>query len=268
MENAISLLVVLLEVHRNRSNKLPCTLMATLILDIETVGEQWDDIDDITKTTLTRWIERSATDEAERVMRTRDIEERLGFSPFTGFIVALGICDRERARSTVYYVGDGSGGEISEGPVMYKERSEKALLEEFWDGVQSYDTLVTFNGRSFDVPFILHRSVACGVMPTRDFLARRYLTQQKPPYHIDLCDEVSFYGALSRRPSLHLVCRAYGIPSPKTDVSGDEVAALYAAGQYLTIATYNAKDLDATRAVYEKWLEFLAPREFVQSIDY
>jgi uncharacterized protein YprB with RNaseH-like and TPR domain len=241
--------------------------MATLILDIETVGWAWQSIDDQTQHFLSRWIEHGARSREDRALAEKDVENSLGLSPFTGEIIVLGVHDRERARSTVYYVGDGSGSDQEQGGVQYKERTEKKLLEEFWSGVAAYDTLVTFNGRGFALPFILHRSVAGNVSPTRDFLRHRYPTKQKPPYHIDLCDELSFYSALTR-PPLHLVCRAYGIASPKDTRGGDEVAALYVAGKYQTIAEYNARDLVAIVAVYEKWLQFLAPRELVQSIDF
>jgi DNA polymerase elongation subunit (family B) len=243
--------------------------MATLILDIETVGFPWSALDEVTKEQLLRWVTRSARSDEERVVRQGEIIDGLGFSPFTGIIVALGVYDRERGEGVVYYHDAAATDMVTrQADITYKVASEAALLAAFWDGVRSYDTVVTFNGRAFDVPFILHRSVIHGVTPTIDLLRKRYLVQQAPPYHIDLHDELSFYGALTRRPSLHLVCHAYGIDSPKGEVGGDAVATLYQAGRCKEIAEYNAGDLRATLAVYEKWLQYLAPRDFVQSIDF
>ena len=246
--------------------------MSTLIIDIETVGERWDDVDEVTKRVLTRWIDQSVLTDEDRAHRRRDIEEGLGFSPLTGFIVALGVYDLERHKGTVYYADATATEDDVIGAFTYRPRSEAAMLEEFWDGAQHYETFVTFNGRAFDVPFMLHRSVACGVVPTVDLMRYRYLTQQNPPYHIDLQDQLTFYGAMSKRPSLHMFCRAYGIESPKASgVAGDDVAGLFYAGNTRDIALYNAGDLLATALLYEKWRMYLAPplfRTLPEEIDF
>lgn len=242
--------------------------MATLIVDIETVGEQWDDLDATTKAALTRWIDRTARDPGERAALHLDVAEGLGFSPLTGRILVLGIYDRERRRGTVYVAGAAALSNIEEGEFTYKSASEAEMLEIFWEGVTRYDVVVTFNGRAFDLPFMVHRSVAHGLRPSVDLLSQRYLVRQQPPFHVDLQDELTFYGAMARRPSLHLFCRAYGIDSPKGEVGGDGVARLYAQGGYLELARYNARDLVATAALYEKWLVSLAPADFVQNIDF
>lgn len=227
-------------------------------------------MDDTTKNTLTRWIDRTTHDERERAGLYRDVEEGLGFSPLTGRIVALGVYDRERARGTVYVATKTDAEKINteDESFAYKSASEAEMLETFWEGVARYDVVVTFNGRAFDLPFIIHRSIVHGLRPSVDLLGQRYLTRQQPPYHVDLQDELTFYGAMQRRPSLHLFCRAYGIESPKGEVGGDGVAKLYSDGAYLDLARYNARDLVATTALYEKWLVSLAPADFVQNVDF
>ncbi len=233
--------------------------MGTLIVDIETVGEEWSTLDDVTKHTLTSWIRKTSSDAAEYEARLVDIEQGLGFSPLTGYVVALGVYDLERKQGTVYYQNNGPDTDEQIGAFWYRARSEAAMLREFWEGVASYETVVTFNGRMFDIPFLLHRSVASGVVPTVDLMRYRYLTQQIPPYHIDLQDQLTFYGAMGKRPSLHLFCRAYGIESPKSHgVAGDDVAALFHEAKYQDIALYNAQDLLATALLYEKWRTYLA----------
>lgn len=240
--------------------------MATLIVDIETVGEVWSDLDVTTQANLTRWIDRAARNETEHAALVRDVKEGLGFSPLTGKIVVLGIYDRERAIGTVYTAGASKDIETQEGQFTYKCATEAEMLALFWEGAQRYDVIVTFNGRAFDLPFLLHRSVVHGLRPTVDCLGQRYLARQQPPYHVDLQDELTFYGAMARRPSLHLFCRAYSIESPKNEVGGDDVATLYAEGDYAALVRYNARDLMATAALYEKWLVSLAPVDFVQTI--
>jgi len=231
--------------------------MSTLVFDIETVGEKWGDLDAVTQATLTRWIDRSTTDEADRQAKYTDLKEGLGFSPLTGQVVAIGVYDVERMTGAVYYQGNGEEVDEPTDDFIYKQRSERQMLEDFWEGARSYDTFVTFNGRCFDVPFLMHRSAISRVQPTKNLMEGRYPYQQKTVRHVDLQDEMSFYGAQQRRPNLHLCCRAYGIESPKSGgVAGDDVAELFARKQFRDIAMYNARDVIATTALYQKWQEY------------
>lgn len=241
--------------------------MATLVFDIETVGESWDALDDTTREILSRWVLRTAKSEAEREIELKDLREGLGFSPLTGQIVAIGLYDLERKHGVVYYQSD-HGEETQDGEYTLKPRTEKDMLEDFWEGAKSYDTFVTFNGRGFDVPFLNLRSAIHGIRPTHDLMDGRYLYQQKTARHVDLQDQMTFYGAMMRRPSLHLFCRAFGIESPKAEgVAGDDVAELFHAKKFHDIAHYNARDVIATTALYQKWLSYLAPRSFLNTLE-
>ena len=243
--------------------------MATLIFDIETVGERWDELDGVTQSMLTRWSERTARSNEERVSALKDVQEGLGFSPLTGFIVAVGVYDLERKKGAVYYTGEGTERDEEVDGFIIKQRSERQLLEDFFEGARSYDTFVTFNGRAFDVPFLLHRAAIHKVPAVPELMDGRYLSQQKNIRHIDLQDQLSFYGAMMRKPSLHLFCRAYGIPSPKgSGFSGDDVAELFGSKKFRDIATYNAADVRATTALYEIWLNHFAPAAFLNTIDF
>ncbi len=234
--------------------------MATLIFDIETVGEKWDDFDETSQEVLTRWIDKTAKSDEEREAEIDDLKDGLGFSPLTGFIVAIGLYDLERQKGVVFYDNKGVSQEESEheGYVL-KPRNEKDMLHDFWEGAKAYDTFVTFNGRAFDAPFLALRSMAHDITPTRDLMEGRYLYQQRSARHIDLADQLSFYGAVYRKSSLHMYCRAFGIPSPKTEgVTGDDVAGLYREGHELDIARYNVRDVVATTSLYEKWRKHLS----------
>ena len=234
--------------------------MSTLILDIETVGEEWDSLDETTQSVLTRWIERSAKTDEQRTTQLRDLKEGLGFSPLTGSVVAIGMYDVERTRGVVFYDTKGTVSEdIDTGEYVLKSRTEAAMLRDFWDGARSYDTFVTFNGRAFDIPFIILRSLVHGITPTRNLMSNRYLSSQRDARHIDLQDQLSFYGAVPRKQPLHLYCRAFGILSPKADgVSGDDVAKLFVEKKYETIARYNSRDITATTQLYEVYRTHLS----------
>lgn len=234
--------------------------MSTLIFDIETVGEDFTALDETTQESLTRWIKRESGDDNDEYQAAlKDLADGLGFSPLTGQVVVIGVLDVEREKSAVYYQpADANDTDFVEDDCKYEVLSEKAMLEKFWEIATKYDTFVTFNGRQFDVPFMMVRSAVHGVKPTKNLLANRYLQYQ--PWnakHIDLLDQLSFYGAMRRKGSLHLWTRAFGIESPKAQgVTGDDVGDLFKAGRHQTIARYNARDLMATRALYERYREY------------
>lgn len=234
--------------------------MATIVFDIETVPESWDNFDEYTKKQLTK----SAKTDDEIVA----IKNSLGSSPLTGSIVSLAMYDIERNRGAVYYAGDEGGETFVEGEFVAKVRTEKEILEDFWEGAQSYDVFVTFNGRAFDVPFLLHRSIVHGVRPSHAFAQNRYLTKQSLPYHVDLMDEFTMYGAMSKRPSLHMLLRAYGIDSKKGEVDGSMVAELFQTKKFHDLIRHNIDDVIATTALYEKWKQYLAPASFLNAIEF
>jgi 3'-5' exonuclease len=233
--------------------------MATLIFDIETVGEDFAALDETTKESLSRWIKRESGNDDEYQAALKDLEEGLGFSPLTGEIVAVGVLDAERGKAAVYYQpADATDTDFEEADTKYEALSEAEMLRKFWDIAGKYDTFVTFNGRQFDVPFLMVRSAIHGVKPTKNLLANRYLQYQ--PWntkHVDLLDQLSFYGALRRKGSLHLWTRAFGIESPKAQgVTGDDVRGLFKEGKYRDIARYNARDLRATLELYRRYQDY------------
>ncbi len=234
--------------------------MSKLIFDIETIGEDFESLDETTQSVLTHWLKKEAESSAEYNEALAELKGRLGFSPLTGEIVALGIFDTERGHGAVYYQAPGeSPVELEESGIKFKAMTEKEMLENFWKISQSYSEFVTFNGRAFDVPFLMIRSAIHGLRPSRDLMSNRYLNSQKfDAKHIDLFDQLTFYGALRRKGGLHLWCRAFGIKSPKDEgVTGDDVGRLFKEKKFLEIAKYNAGDLHATDKLYNYWEKFL-----------
>lgn len=234
--------------------------MPTLIFDIETVGEEFNSLDKTTQDGLTRWIKKEADSEADYQVALQELKEGLGFSPLTGQIVAIGVLDHEKDKAAVYFQAPGQQlGNFEEEGVTFRQMTEKEMLENFWKGATQYDELVSFNGRGFDAPFLMIRSAIYSLRSTLDLMSNRYLSRQwHGPRHIDLMDQLSFYGATRRKGSLHLYCRAFGIKSPKSEgITGDDVGPLYKAGQFQDIARYNVGDLRATRALYEYWKKYL-----------
>ncbi len=238
---------------------MPSTLRK-LVFDIETIGEDFDKLDKTTKDSLTRWIEKEAGGKDEYELLLDDLKNGLGFSPLTGSIVAIGVLDVDAGKGGVYYQSPHTKAErFEEDGVTYEAMDEKGITRKFWEVAEQYQVFITFNGRSFDVPFLAVRSAINGVRPTKDLMKGRYLYQQHADaIHIDLLDQLSFYGAMRRKGSLHLWTRAFGIKSPKSEgITGDDVSNLFKKKKYLDIARYNARDLQATRELYKKWEDYL-----------
>jgi len=231
-----------------------------LVFDIETIGEDFDILDETTQDVLTRWIKRESDSEEEYEKALADMKNGLGFSPLTGEVVAIGVYDTEKDKSAVYFQApDNSIENSEEGNVKFRVLPEKEILQQFWNLAEKYDEFISFNGRAFDVPFLMIKSAVHNVRPTKNLMANRYLSSQpKNAKHIDLLDQFTFYGAVRRKGNLHLWSRALGIKSPKAEgITGEDVGHLFREKKFFEIAKYNVGDLIATKELYEKWKKFV-----------
>lgn len=236
--------------------------MAKLIFDIETAGENFDEFDETTQKMLTRWIDGSmAVGSSEHKKAIEKVKHDTVFSPLTSQVVAIGVLDYEKNKGVVYFQAPDEKIEpFEEDGIEFKPATEKEMLEGFWHGAENYDEFISFNGRGFDIPFMMIRSAVNEVSPTKNLIGARYLYQHpQGAVHVDLQDQLTFYGALRRTGmSLHMFTRAFGIKSPKdTGISGDDVTRLFKERKYIDIAKYNVGDLWATKELYDYWQKYL-----------
>jgi len=234
--------------------------MGKLVFDIETIGDDFDTLDQTTQEVLTRWIKKESASDEEYEQQLADLKNGLGFSPLTGQVVAIGVYDVEKDKGAVYFQApDGSVQDSEDGNIKFRVLGEKEMLAQFWNLAEKYDEFVSFNGRAFDVPFLFVRSAIHEIKPTKNLMANRYLSSQpQNAKHVDLLDQLTFYGAVRRKGNLHLWSKAFGIKSPKEDgVTGDDVGALFKEKKFFDIAKYNVGDLQATKALYEYLEKFM-----------
>lgn len=232
--------------------------MPKLVFDVETIGRDWDEFDDLTKSDLTKRFKRENLSDEDLEFKVSNVKDETALSPLTGEIVSIAIYDVEREAGAVYFQApEGEAINFEEDGIKYQSMAEAEILDTFWKIAQKYGEFITFNGRGFDAPFMMIRSAVNGIAPSVDLMEGRYTYQQRGVKHIDLYDQLTFYGATSKKGSLHLFCRAFDIKSPKEGGGGNEVAELFKKKEYEKIARYNMGDVIATKELYLRWEKYL-----------
>lgn len=223
--------------------------MATVVFDIETVGCDWDSLDDSQKT----YLMKNARGDEER----QRLPDNLSLWAFTGRIVVLAMLNPDSGRGRVWYEKtDGRREETSsDGLFTFVGDAEPTFLAEFWSAIARFHRFVTFNGRGFDGPFLMLRSAALDIPVTKNLAGYRYALRP----HTDLLDVLSFFGA-SRKWNLDFACKALGIESPKDHgMDGYSVGPYYRTGRLREIALYCRRDVEATARLYRKLEKTLLP---------
>ena len=131
---------------------------------------------------------------------------------------------------------------------------EKEMLAKFWDmlrlqALQAGDHLVSYNGKQFDLPFLLHRSAILNIKPSQRIIIPKLLSKYQHEPHLDL---FNWFGSGS------LVEWSYKLGiSNSLERDGGKIGGWYEAGQMDIIKQKNSIDLFQTAEIYERvksWL--------------
>jgi 3'-5' exonuclease len=238
--------------------------MAKLVFDIETTGLPLETFDAGQLEYLFRDAE-NLPDPAQRQARRNEIPRFFSLWPLTGQVVCIAMSNVDSFRSKILFVaGQNKSTGSGEAPMSAEFvpcENETEMLNEFWEAVVRYESIITFNGRTFDIPFLYLRSALLDVrISRRDWLGYRF--QVEP--HCDLLEQLTFYGVsgrdgAARRFNLDFYCKAFGIPSPKSHgITGMDVGRLMAEGRAWEVAQYCLGDVLATVELYKIWKERLS----------
>jgi hypothetical protein len=221
--------------------------MNKLVFDIETVGMDFNKLDKDSQEYLLKY---SETDEDKE-----DVKSKLGLWPLTAQVVAIAMINPDTDKGAVYYqTGEKKEEPFTENGVEYRSGTEAEIISLFWKAAEMYDQFITFNGRGFDAPFLFMRSAINKIVPTRNLMPPRFSSYA----HVDLMDQLSFYGATKRSFSRDFYAKSFGIKSPKAEgVNGAEVGDLYKKEEYKKIARYCLGDVVATKKLYEIWRDYI-----------
>ena len=130
---------------------------------------------------------------------------------------------------------------------------ESKVLQEFADFIgERHPTMVSFNGRRFDLPVLANRMLKHGV-PFPAYYAGRsggadYRYRFSDEGHMDLADVMTDFGA-SRMPSLDALAQLVGMPG-KMGVDGSKVQSMHEAGKHAEIRDYCLHDVVQTTFVF------------------
>ena len=119
---------------------------------------------------------------------------------------------------------------------------EKALVCAFWDRLEQFrGTLVSFNGRGFDLPVLELAALRHGCRIPRYF-KEGFRYRYSDEAHYDLYDFMTNTGMYSVRGGFHLLANLIGLPG-KGDVDGADVQGLWEAGRLVEIEAYCRRDV-------------------------
>lgn len=214
--------------------------MSTVVLDIETVGCE----------------AALAAPDAMAEMAARREQDPDAFAalcPALARPVAIGLRHLESGTERLLYdaallpglpVPDIAGAERCDG--------EAEMLARAADVLDKCKRIVSFNGRSFDLPILVHRAVAHGAAPSRLVLAGLNQKPWEHGIHIDLLLQMTFGGATGRYP-LRAYAIGHGLEDPKAGGDGAHVHELVRAQETAQLLTYLHGDLETTTALYTRW---------------
>ncbi len=214
-----------------------------MFLDIETVPEE-ENWSAVSETTQQLFDQKTAYQRKEEIT-AENFYERAGIWAEFGKIICISVGyftiqkDEKQFRLKSFFGDD-----------------EKELLLEFKELLDAHfnrkeHVLCAHNGKEFDFPYIARRMIINSVE-----LPKKLNLFGKKPWEIPHLDTMELwkFGDYKHYSSLKLLTSILAIPSPKDDIDGSEVAAVYYKEKNLErIVTYCEKD---TVAVAQLLLRF------------
>jgi len=133
--------------------------------------------------------------------------------------------------------------------VLGGDATERGILEEFARILNERGpTLVTWNGRGFDLPVIAMRCLRYGISLPHYYGDRDVRYRFSPGGHLDVMDFVADFGA-AKPSKLDVVAKLCGMPG-KVGVDGKDVGPMMHAGKLASVQAYCLCDVAQTAGVF------------------
>lgn len=225
-----------------------------LFLDIETVPENasYDELDPVKKQL---WKDKTEYQRKEE-FSPEEFYDRAGIWAEFGKIVCISVGYFTLKENTRNFRIKTFYGEEHSLLIEFK-----ALLNTHFS--RPKQLLCAHNGKEFDFPFIARRMLILGI----ELPSKLNLFGKKPweVMHLDTLDLWKF-GDYKHYTSLKLLTNILGIPSPKDDIEGSQVCAVYYIENNIErIVTYCEKDVIAIAQIVLRFRqeELLTPNEII-----
>lgn len=218
-----------------------------LVFDIETVPGQatWDEVPADLQPLWAR--------KAKQLRIPEEVPPAESFADQAGIYAEFGkvICI-----SAGYFKRDENTGKANFRVTSFYGDDEKKLLEEFGKVLtQHFNSpnhyLVGHNINEFDIPYVCRRMIVHGVeLPSLIDIAG------KKPWEVKHIDTMQYwkFGDYKSYTSLKLLAAILGIPTPKDDIDGSDVARVYWQDHDLPrIVTYCQKDVVTTARLLQRY---------------
>ncbi len=206
-----------------------------LFLDVETVPQVYD-FKDVPQRSKYLFNEKVKNQVNEEVTVEQLYRERGGILAEFGKIICISVgyiqkLDENYQLRLKSFYGD----------------DEKKILEDFSALLnksfknEKEDVLCAHNGKEFDFPYLCRRMLVNGIK-----IPKILQIMGKKPWEINHIDTLEFwkFGDYKHYTSLELLTEIFGIPSPKDDIKGSDVARVYWEENDLNrIAKYCQKDV-------------------------
>jgi uncharacterized protein YprB with RNaseH-like and TPR domain len=223
----------------NKAMNLTYKLSNILFLDIETVPqeESWRDVSKEIKELFEKKTRYQRNDE----FTAEEFYERAGIWAEFGKIICISVgyfVDAEKIKQLriTSFSGDDERKILTEFKVLLDKHFAKKT-----------NVLCAHNGKEFDFPFIARRMIIHQIE-----LPKKMNLFGKKPWEVPHLDTLELwkFGDYKHYTSLKLLTSILGIPSPKNDIDGSEVAKVYYQEKNLArIVNYCEKDTIAVAQV-------------------
>jgi len=215
-----------------------------LFLDIETVPQIYD-FEQLSEKEK-KLFEKKVRFKIKEDQTVKDLYEQAGILAEFGKIIVI---------SVGFFTGNDS---LEYRVKSFASDNEKELLESFNQLLNSNYfkrkelRLCAHNGKEFDFPYIARRMIINGIN-----LPEVLKVHGKKPWETSFCDTMELwrFGDYKNYTSLELLTHVLGIPSPKTDIEGKDVARVYYKEQNLErIKNYCENDVIAVAQIMLRYM--------------
>ena len=203
-----------------------------LFLDIETVPVK-ENFEDLDTTFQTLWAEKTTWQRKDEFTPSEFYKLKAGVMAEFAKIICI----------SVGYLFTEKGEKHFRIKSFYGD-NEKQIISEFNDLLNSefnknQHQLCAHNGKEFDFPFIARRTLINGLK-----LPKLLDIAAKKPWEVSHLDTMELwrFGDYKHYTSIKLLAALFGIPTPKDDIDGSQVASVY----------YKEKDLERIKIYCQK----------------